>query len=177
MQSIASAYFEAQRIPQDLVTGVVVTIIGLITLFMVKPKLSIDHHVKPPSSSDRADYGFSVTNYGLLTVIEVKAKLFTVDSSKGFSSRTYIELEFDEIFKLSGQITKITQKSYYLRPNNKFQFRVKEGQTIDLGGSKYLVFQVSARHIFTNFTRLTIQRWTLKDDWLSPWDGKEDPFA
>lgn len=64
MYSLTSAYFEAQKIPQDLVTGVLVTLIGLTVLFMVKPKLSIDQHVKPPSSSDRADYGFSVTNRG-----------------------------------------------------------------------------------------------------------------
>ena len=94
MQSIASAYFEFQRIPQDLITGVVVTLIGLCLLFTVKPRLSIDEQVKPPSSPDGTDYRFSVINRGLVTVIEVKAKLFTVDYSNG--SRTYIELEFDE---------------------------------------------------------------------------------
>lgn len=100
-----------------------------------------------------------------------------MDSSKGRSSRTYIELEFDEIFKLSGKIAKRTHGSYHLTSNNKFQFRVKEGQTIDLDGSKYLVFQISARHIFTNFTRLAIQRWTSADGGFSAWDGKRNPFT
>ena len=177
MQGIAAAYFEPQRILQDLVTGVVVTLIGLIALFAVKPNLRIDKDVKAPSSSDRTDYGFSVTNYGLLTVIEVKAKLFTVDASTGRRSRTYIELEFDEIFRLSGRIDKIRGSSYHLPLDNEFLFRVKEGETIDLSGRKYLVFQVSARHKFTNFTRLKIQRWTRRDNEFSSWDGKKNPFT
>ena len=222
MQSIASAYFEAQKIPQDLVTGIVVTLIGLIVLFSVKPKLSIDNNVILPSVSDKASHGFSVTNRGLLSVIEVKAKLFTVDTSKEPRTRTYIELEFDELFQLAGRLAERRHRSDDLKRDNKFRFRVKvgdvqvgavkvgdvqvgavkvgdvqvgdvqvgavkigdvkigdvkEGETIDLSGNKYLVFQVSARHGFTNFTSLAIQRWTFKNNQFIPWDGKQNPFT
>jgi hypothetical protein len=38
---VASGFFEADTIPQDMVTGVVVTFIGLVILFSIKPRLKI----------------------------------------------------------------------------------------------------------------------------------------
>jgi len=155
-------------------------------------------------------------------VIEVKAKLFTVDTSKDPSTRTYIDLEVDELFQLSGRSAEKKHRDDYLKQNSRFRFRVKAGdakmtdietgnvkigdvkigivklgdvqagdakiggvktggvktgETIDLSGKKYLVFQVSARHSFTNFTSLAIQRWTFTNNKLVPWDGKKDRFT
>lgn len=59
----ASGIFEADRIPQDMLTGIIVTLIGLVILFSFKPRLKIELR----GSGDNPI--FLVRNRGIVQVI------------------------------------------------------------------------------------------------------------
>jgi hypothetical protein len=157
----ASGFFEVDTIPQDMVTGVVVTFIGLVILFSIKPRLKIE------LGGSRENPIFLVRNRGLMQVIEIRAKLFKIDTSQTHTRET-LQLRVPELFQLSGVWTPDTRRdgaperspNDRLLKKNEFRFRVdKESLSkLEVSGRDYLLFQVIARHGFTNFTRLHIKR-------------------
>ncbi len=157
MTLTASGLFEADTIPQDLVTGVIVTLIGLVILFSIKPRLKVE------LQGSRKNPIFLVRNIGLMQVIEIKAKLFKINTSQTHT-REALSLRVDELFQLSGGLTPDKRRREALQgpylKKNEFRFRMESGSLckIDVTGHDYLLFQVVARHGFTNFTRLTIKR-------------------
>lgn len=157
MTLTASRFFDADKIPQDLVTGVIVTLIGLVILFSIKPRLKVE------LQGSRKDPIFLVRNIGLMQVIEIKAKLFKINTSQTHT-REAINLRVNELFQLSGGLTPDKRRQGMAQgphlKKNEFRFRVESGSLwkINVTGCDYLLFQVVARHGFTNFTRLTIKR-------------------
>jgi hypothetical protein len=158
---VASGFFEADTIPQDMVTGVVVTFIGLVMLFSIKPRLKIELR------GSRENPFFLVRNRGLMQVIEIRAKLFKIDTSQT-RTREILQLRVSELFQLSGIWTPDTRRdgapegssNGRLLKKNEFRFRVDmvSLSKLEVRGHDYLLFQVIARHGFTNFTRLHIKR-------------------
>ena len=157
----ASGIFEADRIPQDMITGIIVTLIGLVILFSIKPRLKIELR------GSRDNPIFLVRNQGLMQVIEIRAKLFRIDTSQTHT-REALMLRVPELFKLSGRLTPDRRREGApegapggaLLNKNEFRFRADSNSLskIDVSGHDYLLFQVMARHGFTNFTRLSIKR-------------------
>jgi len=102
-----------------------------------------------------------------MQVIEIKAKLFKIDTSQTHT-REALDLRVDELFQLSGRLTPGKRRQDAppgssqgpLLEKNVFRFRVKKEllPKVNVSGPDYLLFQVVARHGFTNFTRLTIKR-------------------
>jgi hypothetical protein len=183
MTLTASGLFNADQIPQDLVTGVVVTLIGLVLVFSIKPRLTIG---LDPTTNDQL--AFIVCNTGRMQVIEIRAKLFWIDTA-GLRTRHPIGLEISELFQLSGTWTSVDQlaatpaepvsgpsgqtasadspsgpspgeKQPRSLAKNEFRFKAdKLGVAdIELKNKDYLLLQVVARHGFSNFTRLAIRR-------------------
>jgi hypothetical protein len=154
MTPIASALFDANSIPQDLVTGVIVTLLGLLILFSFKPRLSIE-----PRGS-REEPSFLIANKGLMQVIEIRAKLFNIDRSKTPAKREPLELVVSELFQLPGKMSREKHRPGDLGKKSEFWFGIKTESLdqIDLTGNNYLLFQVVGRHGFTNFTRLAKRR-------------------
>ena len=175
----ASAWFDAQRIPQDLVTGVVVTLIGLLILFAVKPRLRINSKVYQPTPSETdAAWGFDVTNEGRFPVIEVKARLFKISEKTKPPTRDRIALRTEELFQLRGTWNAKSARSGTYGPPNGFRFVVEGTQALPaLGPDEFLLFQVNAKHGFTNFSRVALRRWARVDGKLVAWDGKTDLWA
>ena len=161
MIHIASGLLEAERIPQDMVTGVVVTFIGLVILFSFKPRLKIE------LGGSRGNPFFLVRNRGLVKVIEIEARIFKIDTSQTHARET-LQLRIPELFQLSGRWTPDTRRHGApegssrgaLLKKNEFRFRVDSESLskLEVSGHDYLLFQVIARHGFTNFTRLHIRR-------------------
>ena len=91
MTLTASGLFEVDTIPQDLVTGVIVTLIGLVILFSFKPRLTVE------LQGSRKDPIFLIRNVGFMQVIEIKAKLFKIDTSQTHTRET-LDLRVPELF-------------------------------------------------------------------------------
>jgi hypothetical protein len=106
-----SGFFDPINIPQDIITGIVATFVGLVILFCIKPRLTIElvrsFHTR--SSGERSGrVTFVVTNKGAMQVIEVEARLFRVDVSVSPPTREPLDLRTSELFQLSGWANLIT---------------------------------------------------------------------
>jgi hypothetical protein len=196
MFAIGSGFFEPINIPQDIITGIVATFIGLVILFSIKPRLVIE--LVQPSPTRSPSEGtcratFVVTNKSAMQVIEVEARLFRVDVSVSPPTRAPVHLRTSELFQLSGWATPSQRRSVIQGPKGKFSFVTRDpldpaqfkewrnlvgpaGKTETLK-SEYLLFQVRAKRGFTNFGRTAIRRWIVEDNQFVPWQTKEDPFA
>ena len=175
MASTMSDWFDAKRIPQDFLTGIIVTIIGLAILFRVKPRMSIDL-VHAKSESQEA-YTFRVTNSTRMQVIEVKARVFIVDASTDPPTRRALQLKVSELFQLSGRRTPEKKRSGIFGEKNQYIFLPQpplEGTKV--GECEFLLFQVYAKHGFSNFGNVTRKRWINRDANLVEWSGNEDDF-
>jgi hypothetical protein len=156
-----SRMFDADKIPQDVLTGIIVTLIGLVILFLIKPRLTIE------LQGSRKDPIFLVRNAGFMQVIEIRAKLLKIDTAQTHT-RQAVNLRVPELFQISGRMTRDRRRKGAphgsprdaLLDKNEFRFRVESQYVgnIEVHGQDYLLFQVVSRHGFTNFTRLAIKR-------------------
>ena len=181
MSVMASEWFGGPRIPQDLITGVIVTLIGLVILFAIKPRLQIDPRIwaNEEERKKKAGYGFHVSNKGRVLVIEIKARLFKVDESTKPPTREEIALKMPELFQLRGKWAPKGNRPTSHLPPNEFRFLVKDGQDEpQLAQFEFLLFQVNGKHGFTNFSRVAVQRWyrNAYGD-LMTWDAKGNPWT
>ncbi|MBV9093495.1 MAG: hypothetical protein JO132_06415 [Streptosporangiaceae bacterium] len=179
---MASEWFEGSHIPQDLITGVVVTLIGLLILFAIKPKLQIDPKIWEPSEEEKKNkggYGVHVINKSRVAVIEIEARLFKVNDKTSPPTREPICLKTPELFRLRSKWAPKSNRPTSHLPPNEFRFLIKDGPaTPVLTSYEFLLFQVNSKHGFTNFSRVAIQRWYRNANGnLMTWDGKGDPWA
>jgi hypothetical protein len=129
MLATQSGFFEPINIPQDIITGIVATFIGLAILFYIKPRLDIQL-LQPStikSSTERSGKAaFVVKNKGAMQVVEVEAKLFKVDVSVFPSRRELVDLTTSELFQLSGWATPSQRRSVIQGPKGEFRFITKD---------------------------------------------------
>ncbi len=217
MLATASGFFEPAHIPQDVITGIVTTFIGLALLFCVKPSLDIrfpkaeksprrggirftrtrpavDIRPSGPTSSTEpvGTAAFVVTNRGVMQVVEVEARLFKVDVSVDPPTREPVKLRTPGLFQLSGRATPAKRRSVVHGAKGEFRFITKgpldpvgfkrwprpPGESAVPGELRceYLLFQVRAKHGFTNFGRTAIGRWVVRDGEFELWPAEQDPF-
>lgn len=179
MSVVASAWFDGQHVPQDLVTGVLVTLIGLLILFAIKPRLTVALDIYRPAQGEPAKpaYGFRVTNAGRAPVIEIKARLFRVDTNSRPPAREPVALKTDELFQLPGRWARNRRRPASYGSLDSFRFLIGDTHVAPaLSRGEYLLFQVSSKHAFTNFSRVALQRWVWRDGKLEPWDGRGNPW-
>jgi hypothetical protein len=110
-------------------------------------------------------------------VIEIKARLFKIDGKTTPPTRDRIPLRVEELFQLRGAWSAKSARSDTYGPPNRFRFVVEGAQPPPaLGPDAFLLFQVNAKHGFTNFSRIAVERWIRKDGRFERWDGKENPW-
>jgi hypothetical protein len=171
MVPVASRFFDPGIIPQDLVAGVIATFIGLVILYSFKPHLVIEP-VKPAVPSEKGQLTFLVTNRGLIKVNEVRASLYEVREPRDIQSRYPIELVISELFELPGILSlraaRPTTHGQQPGARNKARFRSKTGVHIPFSVNSSILFQVSARHNFTGYTKLFPWQGDIKELLHSP---------
>ena len=127
-----------------------------------------------------------------MQVVEVEARLFKVDVSVDPPTREPVKLRTPGLFQLSGRATPAKRRSVVHGAKGEFRFITKgpldpvgfkrwprpPGESAVPGELRceYLLFQVRAKHGFTDFGRTAIGRWVVRDGEFELWPAEQDPF-
>jgi hypothetical protein len=178
MVPFASRFFDPGVIPQDLVAGIIAAFIGLVILYSLKPHLVVEP-VKPKVPSEKGQLTFLVTNRGLIKVNEVRASLYEVREPGDIPARYPIELAISELFELPGRLSlraaRPASPGQQPGARNEFRFRSGPGVHIPFSVNSSILFQVSAKHNFTGYTKLFPWCGDIKELLYSPDDSPLAP--
>lgn len=145
----------------SLAVGVVASLLWLLVLFAVKPRLEVEVKGRRAGGKPTPGWAFVVTNKSLVSAVQVRARLWRVSLPKGgFATRQPVALKNDELFRLNGSWAggQTIRQRKDRTGDNRFRF-LTDPDSLPLedclGDTDYLLFQVWAQHGFTNFGRVT----------------------
>jgi hypothetical protein len=144
----------------SLVVGVLGSLIWLLVLFCIKPRLTVEVRGRRLRGQPVPGVAFVVTNNSLASAVQLQARLWRVSPDDGYPTRSPVALRNGELFRLNGSWAS-RRRSREQRDNrtgdNRFRFLTDPAELLlheQLGDNDRLVFQVWAEHSFTNFGRV-----------------------
>jgi hypothetical protein len=145
----------------SLAIGVAASMVWLLLLFSVKPRLKVTVQARRLKDQPAAGWAFKVTNRSLVTAVQLQARLWRVEAVPGgFPTRHPIPLSAQTLFQLNGRWAS-ARRSQQQRADhtgrNEFRFLTNPPDMRPedyLGDRDRLLFQVWAQHGFTNFGRV-----------------------
>jgi hypothetical protein len=145
----------------SLVIGVAASLVWLLCLFSVKPRLKVAVQPRRVKNQPTAGWVFKVTNRSRVTAVQLQARLWRVQPVPGgFPTRHPVALRAPALFQLNGRWAS-ARRSQQQRADHtgshEFRFLTDppDRRLEDcLGDKDRLLFQVWAQHGFTNFGRV-----------------------
>lgn len=145
----------------SLAIGVAASLVWLLLLFSVKPRLKATVNERRLKNQPTAGWAFKVTNRSRVTAVQLQARLWRVQHVPGgFPTRHSVPLSSQTLFQLNGRWAS-ARRSQQQRADhtgsNEFRFLTDppDMRLEDcLGDRDRLLFQVWAQHGFTNFGRV-----------------------
>jgi hypothetical protein len=145
----------------SLAVGVLASLLWLLLLFSVKPRLEVEVKCRQLNNRPAAGWVFIVTNKSRTTAVQLQARLWhVVPATVGFPTRQRVALKNEALFQLSGTRAsrhRTSEQRVDRTGDNRFRFLTDPADLRledTLGDNDRLLFQVWAQHGFTNFGRV-----------------------
>jgi hypothetical protein len=143
----------------SLAIGLVASLVWLLMLFGIKPRLTIDIAPRRLKSQRVPGWAFVVTNHSRATAVQIQARLWLIwpGSATSYASRDSVALKVPELFTLKGTWAGNRRTATQIAAgagSNRFRFLTDTVLEQHPGEWDRLLFQVWAQHGFTNFGRV-----------------------
>jgi hypothetical protein len=143
----------------SLAIGLVASLVWLLLLFGIKPRLTIDIAPRRLGKQPRPGWAFVVTNHSRATAVQIQARLWLIrpGSATSYASRDPVALKVPELFTLRGTWAGNRRTATQIAAgagSNQFRFLTDSVLEQLPGEWDRLLFQVWAQHGFTNFGRV-----------------------
>jgi|HubBroStandDraft_4_1064222.scaffolds.fasta_scaffold29384_4 hypothetical protein len=143
----------------SLAIGLVASLVWLLLLFGIKPRLTIDIAPRRLRKQRLPGWAFVVTNHSRATAVQIQGRLWLIraGNTTRYATRDPVVLKVPELFTLrgtwAGNRRTATQIAAGAR-SNQFRFLTDSALEQLPGEWDRLLFQVWAQHSFTNFGRV-----------------------